>query len=114
MQRKTFWSLLLTGVAVTFVAGFQPSGQTAQAGLFSRLHARMHGYSSCDCYTCAGYVDSCACAYSCAGAPVCAPACAVAPVHACDCPPTCAVYTSDCGCYGGRGYDNDYDDDCDD
>ena len=103
-MRRTFWSLMLVGVAVTALAGFSPTSQEAQAGLFSRLHARFHG----DCCTCSGeYVSSCAVAPC------------WAPVTTCNYS-TCAVAAPCGGCgqsaCGGCApvCDVDYDDDCDD
>ena len=73
-MRRTFWSLMLTGIAVTALAGFSSTTQEAEAGLFSRLRAHFPG----NCGGCAGEVVS-----SCCPAPVYepAPTCCPAPVR---------------------------------
>jgi hypothetical protein len=119
-MRRTFWSLMLAGVAVTAFAGFSPTTQDAEAGLFSRLRARLHG--NCAGYDCAGYGACAAPVATCACPPVAS--CAVpAPCGACGhspcaCPTTCGCPSpcDPCGGAGGCGgdYDNDFDDDCDD
>jgi hypothetical protein len=85
------------GVAVTALAGFSPTNQAAQAGLFDRLRSHFHG----NCCTCSGeYVSSCAVA-----------SCSV-PVATCNYYSTCAIAAPCGGCV--QICDVDYDDDCDD
>jgi len=97
-MRSKFWTLLLTGVAVTALAGFSPTTQDAEAGLFSRLRAHFHG----DCGSCSGEVVASCCPTPC---PAPAPTCCPAPCDACG---SC----SSCGCEADC--DTDHDDDCDD
>jgi hypothetical protein len=105
-MRSKFWTLLLTGVAVTALAGFSPTTQDAEAGLFSRLRAHFHGNCGCSC---SGEVVASCCPAPCA---VPAPSCCPAPVATC-CPAPCDACGHG-GCGGGCDSDNDYDDDCDD
>lgn len=102
-MRRTFWSLMLTGVAITALAGFSPTTQEAEAGLFSRLRAKFHGSCACAC----DVVTTC-----CPPAPTCCPP---APPTCCPPPPTCCPQPCD-ACGGGceGDCDSDHDDDCDD
>ena len=105
-MRSKFWTLLLTGVAVTALAGFSPTTQDAEAGLFSRLRAHFHG----DCGSCSGEVVASCCPTPC---PAPAPSCCPAPAPTC-CPAPCDACgsCSSCGCEADC--DTDHDDDCDD
>ena len=103
-MRRTFWSLMLTGIAVTALAGFSSSTQQAEAGLFSRLRAHFSGNCSCACDA----VATCCPQPACPPAPTCCPE----PVATC-CPAPCDA-CGHSGCGGCGGCDDDSDDDCDD
>ncbi|MFO1096195.1 MAG: hypothetical protein U0992_23245 [Planctomycetaceae bacterium] len=99
-MRRTFWSLMLTGIAVTALSGFSPTTQEAEGGFFRRLFG-FHG----DCCSCSGEVATC-----CTPAPACPPTCCTpAPAPTC-CPAPCDA----CGHHGCNSCCEDHDDDCDD